>query len=95
VQKGTVGHRADIILHSADIMDYIGSDLSSIDDKVRYAIRYVRYPKPIILTNLHETYGPTINIHGEYEPMGCELDESVHEEILQRAVELAKASWAG
>lgn len=99
VQKGTVGHRADIILHSADIMDYIGSDLSSIDDKVRYAIRYVRYPKPIILTNLHETYGPTVNIHGEYEPISptvaCELDESVHEEILQRAVELAKASWAG
>ena len=27
--------------------------------------------------------------------MTCELNESTHEAILQRAVELAKAAWAG
>ena len=36
-----------------------------------------------------------LTIRGETGPFNCELHESVHEEILQRAVELAKLSWEG
>ncbi len=53
-------------------------------------IRYVEYPKPIILEDLQ---GVTIN--GLSYTTECALDESIHQEILQRAVEIAKASYIG
>ena len=63
-----------------------------------YTIRYVRKPKPIIVGDLD---GLTINGYAFGTPteenpnltQGCELDEMLHEEILQRAVELAKVAW--
>ena len=36
-----------------------------------------------------------LTIRGKSEPSNCELHESTHEEILQRAVELAKLAWEG
>lgn len=63
-----------------------------------YNIRYVRQPKPIILDNLdgltingYEFDGPSAT--GSKRAKGCELDPMLHEEILQRAVELAKVAW--
>lgn len=66
-----------------------------------YNVRYIRRPKPIIVGDLD---GLTIDgyeysaspsssatppqINGE-----CELDPVLHEDILQRAVELAKVAW--
>lgn len=61
-----------------------------------YRIRYVRRPKPIIIGNLD---GLTIEGYefagtGVTNPTeGCELDPILHEDILQRAVELAKVAW--
>lgn len=55
-----------------------------------YLVRYVRKPRPIILEDLE---GVTIN--GEDKESYCELDSSLHQEILQRAVELAKAAYTG
>lgn len=65
-----------------------------------YKVRYVRRPKPIITGNLD---GLTINgyyltgttaITGAMATDGvCELDPILHEDILQRAVELAKVAW--
>lgn len=68
-----------------------------------YTIRYVRKPKPIIVGDLD---GLTINgyyldggtvpsVAGTYLTTDgeCELDPMLHEEILQRAVELAKVAW--
>lgn len=86
--------KADIIIRNTDILDYLPSDRQNVDDYVRYIYRYVKYPRPIILTDL-TAYGPNIKIHGEVGPSECELDETVHEEILQKAVELAKNAWAG
>lgn len=64
------------------------------DTIVSYVIRYIRQPKPIIVGDLD---GLTINGYtfgtGEMQTEGCELDPMLHEEILQRAVELAKISW--
>lgn len=58
-----------------------------------YKIRYVKMPHPIIVANLHEINEET-EIDGEYEPSSGSLPESMHEEVLQRAIEIAKASYA-
>ena len=60
------------------------------DSLTKYTIRYVKRPTPIILTNLEETSIDGISIKTE-----CILDKILHHDILQRAVELAKASYAG
>lgn len=57
-----------------------------------YHIRYVKHPKPIILESLD---GSGLSINNETNEMGCELDPEIHPEILQRAVELARAAYAG
>lgn len=59
-----------------------------------YKMRYIRRPKPIILTALDETYS-NISIEGISAVTECELDPILHPEILQRAVELAKSSYSG
>ena len=57
-----------------------------------YIIRYVRRPKPIILTTLTET---NVSLDGLTAVTECELDPILHPEILQRAVELAKNAYGG
>lgn len=59
-----------------------------------YKIRYIKRPKPIILADLNETYS-NVSIDGETSVSECELDPILHPEILQRAVELAKAAYTG
>lgn len=54
-----------------------------------YSIRYVRTPKPIIVGNLD---GLTIDGQSAVSTQ-CEIDPILHEDILQRAVELAKVAW--
>ena len=56
-----------------------------------YQIRYVKKPTPIILTTLEDG----IRIDGEFEEMTCKLNPILHPEVLQRAVEFAKASYTG
>lgn len=60
------------------------------DSIASYDIRYIRFPKPIIVGPLDNL---TINGLNETQWMGCELDPIIHEDILQRAVELAKVAW--
>lgn len=55
-----------------------------------YRVRYVRRPLPIIVSNLEG-----VTIGGLSTATECELDPILHEEILQRAVELAKAAYTG
>lgn len=82
--------------------------LNSVDRKmaaangVTYIIRYIKRPIPIILEDLTSAYGEDLSINGYKgsetiyaNDFCCELDKSVHEEILQRAVELAKIAWVG
>lgn len=70
------------------IIELIGRiDKSSIN----YTVRYIRKPRPIILTDLDDE----LSIQGISKESTCELDESIHYEILQRAVELAKAAYTG
>ena len=70
------------------------------DTITKYIARYIRRPNPIIVGDLD---GLTINgcylkggtsvTGAEAIDGGCELDPILHEEILQRAVELAKVAW--
>lgn len=65
------------------------------DTLVEYDVRYIRQPKPIIVGDTDELTinGYTYGNSSSSETQGCELDPILHEEILQRAVELAKAAW--
>lgn len=73
------------------ISEVIVKSGSTITD---YKLRYVRRPKPIILTDLADTYS-NVSIEGLTSVTECELDPILHPEILQRAVELAKAAYTG
>lgn len=77
-------NKADLIVGPSDTID-------------KYIIRYIRKPKPIIVGPLD---GLTINGYcftGETtidnSTEGCKLDPILHEEIVQRAVEIARTVW--
>lgn len=76
---------------SAPVFEIIGNFPSF---EVEYNMRYVRTPKPIILVNLSEVQ-EGLSIDGYNKITECELPANMHEEILQRAVELAKATYQG
>lgn len=60
------------------------------DTIISYTVRYVRKPRAIILSDLDG-----ITLGGGSSAQECELDPILHPEILQRAVELAKAAYIG
>lgn len=80
------------------LFQYTDSKVTFISEVVangtieNYKIRYVKRPKPIILTDLTDS---GISIDGLTDITNCELDPILHPEILQRAVELAKAAYTG
>lgn len=67
--------------------ELIGYGLSH---NLQYKYRYLRYPRPIILTSL-ENAGLTLN--HENTVQDCELPQVMHQQVLQRAVELATAVY--
>lgn len=69
---------------SADII------AGSNDTLTKYVARYVKRPRAIILTTLEG-----VTLDGQTAEQTCELDPILHEDILQRAVELAKAAYTG
>lgn len=61
-----------------------------IDSITKYTIRYIKRPRAIILSTLEG-----VTLDGQTSEQTCELDPILHQEILQRAVELAKAAYTG
>lgn len=59
-----------------------------------YQLRYIKTLNPIILEDLSD-YGEDISIDGIDTKSECELPEETHQEILERAVTLAKIAWQG
>lgn len=55
----------------------------------KYILRYLKYPTPIILTDLVTDGLESISINGYFSISECELNESIHKDILDRAVTLA------
>lgn len=59
-----------------------------------YALRYVTYPSPIVLGDLVSLFpGESLTIDGVAQAQTCKLSESIHDEILDRAVELATLDY--
>ena len=75
---------------SSTVVELVPGNNDIIQD---YIIRYVARPTPIILTDLSDE-GVSLG-GGKTSAQGCILDPILHEEILQRAVELAKIAWEG
>jgi len=65
---------------------------TSTDKIIDYFIRYVKRPNPIILEDIKDD---NVTINGVSEQTTCELDPILYPEIIQRAVELAKAHYQG
>lgn len=82
--------KEEVVGSACPIVELIGR----FNGDISYFIRYIRRPKPIILVNL-DNISNTLTINGYSEVSECELPEELHEEILQRAVELAKIAWTG
>lgn len=65
----------------------------------KYIVRYIKRPTPIILRDLTEVESEEglsegfLSINGLRTIQECELNPEIHREILDRAVELAKASY--
>lgn len=78
-----------IYVNTNDVNKLIKLKGESQSTIIPYTVEYVRRPKPIILTNLDETE----KIDGINTETECELPKEMHQEILQRAVELAKAEY--
>lgn len=82
--KGVGQNRAFRLDISKDVVEIVA------EDKIKqYLVRYIRKPRPIILTGLGE-----VSIEGVSEETPCELHEMLHQEILDNAVRLAVSSKA-
>ena len=68
--------------------------IGKFKDAPNYQLRYVRTLTPIILENL-DNYGDDLAIRGVSTITQCILPEECHQEILERAVTLAKIAYAG
>lgn len=56
----------------------------------QYRLRYLKYPKPIILADLNILYPEdNLSIDNMSSLQNCELDEQIHRQILDRAIQLA------
>lgn len=60
-----------------------------------YHCTYLRRPNPIVLEDLTEAYGDyyDLSVNGVKTKTECELHDTLHREILVRAVDLAKTTW--
>lgn len=85
-QNGSILGQGDTIANVAEVIINPNYILS------QYKLRYVFRPNPIILSSL---VGTNLSIEGISMPSECQLDSSIHQEILQRAVELAKSAYMG
>lgn len=67
-------------------------ELVSEYDISKYNVRYIKYPNPIIISDLTTDAsigGLGLTINGETAVSNCELNSYLHREILNRAVELS------
>lgn len=84
----------EIVPHTEDLktITVTGTTTTETNNSFLLKVRYIKIPNPIILENL-STYGSDVQIDGVKVKTECELPDELHDEILQRAVELAKASY--
>lgn len=90
--KGPLKYQAWRIISTSS--EKISTELivNSNETIAEYLLRYIRRPAPIITADLSSEYG-NLTINGIGTISECELNPIIHQEILQRAVELAKAAY--
>lgn len=83
------------LLHSEGTTLYyeVVARVSASTSTFKYVVRYLKKPAPIIIEALTGDYQGLL-INGIATKSECELDASLHREILTRAVELAKIAFA-
>ena len=81
----SISQSSTLTTKGVEIIAGVGENL---EDCETYKVRYVRIPKPIITADLDG-----LSIDGYSTPQDIEIDPILHEDILQRAVELAKVAW--
>lgn len=88
----------DVLIGKTFVTKVIKSPIAEIIGKFsnipNYQLRYIRTLTPIILDDL-ENYGTDLTIGGVTQQTECILPEETHQEILERAVTLAKIAWQG
>lgn len=84
--KGTTGVSPSYDIHS-EIIPIEGT--IGTNDTVKYVIRYIRRPNPIVLTNLSMENQESLDIDGVSDVTECELNPILHVDILNKAFELA------
>lgn len=78
------------ILDSSDGSNKVELIVGPEDTIQKYSVRYIKKPRAIILSDLDG-----VTLDGVSSMQTCELDTILHVDILQRAVELAKAAYNG
>ena len=96
--KEPLRYQAWRLLTGVDSKAGVAEIITTTDDKSYnytevYDLRYIKRPNPIILVDLTNTFGEELYIHEQQAASPCELDPIIHEDIVQRAVELAVASY--
>lgn len=56
---------------------------------IKYVLRYIRRPQPIVLQDFAEDTTDSVNVDGVNKRSECELNPILHIDVLQKAVELA------
>lgn len=56
---------------------------------MKYKIRYIRRPRPIVLQDFSKDTTDSVDIDGVSTRSECELNPIIHMDILNKAVELA------
>ena len=83
-------HKLKDLLDNSNSVNNVELIIGPNDTLTKYSIRYIKRPKAIILSALDG-----VTLDGISTAQNCELDPILHQEILQRAVELAKAAYTG
>lgn len=86
----TAGKEFNLKVISLPLAEIIGKFTGDL----QYQLRYVRTLGPIILEDL-DNYADGLTIDGTMYATECTLPEETHQEILERAVTLAKIAWQG
>lgn len=64
--------------------------IGKFEGSIEYHLRYIKKPSPIILVNITSD---NLTIEGESNKTECQLPSEIHQEILERAVTLAKIAY--
>lgn len=86
---GSIAWRLDISdINNNKVVEIVSP--YNVTGSLEYQLRYIKYPKPIILKDLSTEFpGESISIDGVTAQTACQLSEEIQREIIDRAVEIA------